>query len=772
MDYSFCRHDEDGNAVGVLRLPSQLDADDTSRPNALNWKRADGLLFRMFFHARSNEGDEWAEVGVDISEFSGFKYADCRLHCRVFGEKSETVVESDREQWRFVRGEREDWTFRVPRRRLEDAQAKCGPLFAEFKLQMVTNDRLRYALSPLRNGNSNDAASIPLIDLTSPERPTRPPPVPAPVAPPQTDGEWSTFYLHVPNVGERASFNGPRLFDGRAFVLRYFPPDAWCKTANFEFVLTRFNNHQNVCFAIKWVVENKNNHLRFLHQEIVRFAHCACSWGRGCRHKPVNKALFRVDAHKLRMFAVGHPVRLVVKLRVEEAGATAFPSTGHQGAPAPPVHHQGFENAPAVHRWLPAGHHEPNGLPNALEAARALFERTAAAVPPSRAVPRLQTPIPPPPNPFFPQTEVAGSHSTVGSTSERSTASTSISPTAIVAPPPSPASTPELPLIRITPFGARTTATVQKTKEISNGSFLPPFEHRQKTTRAEPIDMFGDKRGVEGGESVASLSPAVAVAEGGIPSGIKQETHNAEQTTGQEQRPHVEQPTKKPTNGAAVKVELGEEKDAEGNERLFARKRLHALRSPNHNERSELKRQRTSEENVEEKTERPNGHDPSIQGRLLTIVVGGKEFEVERDLVIDESGFFAKRLAKQEDPSAGLSEVMSVETMAAVVEWMQTKHVAELDGRARELYAAAKLLGMPDLQKTCVEAIKRTCKRLDENHAAALIFAAEYEDAELLKALDFVWERPELFRKVMKSDEFRRVFRERPGLMEKIVDAM
>ncbi|KAI6192917.1 hypothetical protein M3Y99_01906500 [Aphelenchoides fujianensis] len=755
MDHSSCRHDEDGNAVGSLRLPSQLDDDDASRPFALNWKRADGLLFRMFFHARSKDGAEWAEVGVEIADFSRFKYADCRLRCRVYGRKSEVVVESDREQCRFARRVQQHWEFRVSRRRLEDAQAKCGPLYAEFKLELVTNDRLRYSLSPVRSGKSDDAASsIPLIDLStpSPERAKRRPRTPP------LDSEWSTFHLKVPDVREKASLLDPQKFAGKGFLLRYFPCDRSGNTANFEMVLTGFAHHQRVCFGIKWAVENHKKKLRFEHQEVVQFAQCGCSWGRGCQHKPVNKAWFRVDARKLREFAGGRSVRLVLKLRVEEAETRAASPIGRREVAETPVQRQASENAFVVHHLQNAGPHEPSELPKALEAARAFIERTAAAVVPgSREVPRFHAPIPPPPTPLFAQTGTAGSHSTAGSSSGTST---SISPPAIAAQLPSPASTPELPTIRIPPVGAGTKATTEKPKETAPGFFLPPFEHVQKTTTAKPIDLFEGKEDGGGKESVAPLPSSVAVEEAQTPIGIKQETHNRKQTSGHEQQPHEEQPTKKPAIGATVKVVPGGEEPAEVAEPPVSRKRRPDLADSSQIERPQEKRQRTSEEDVEEAVKRTDGNDTARQGRMLTIVVGGKEFEVERDLLIDESGFFAKKLAKQEDPSAVLAAVISSETMATVVGWMKTKQMDGLDEKARELY------------KACVESIKRTSKLPNENHATALIFAAEHEDAELLKALDFVWERPKLFRKAMKSPEFDRMLDQRPALMKTIIASM
>ncbi|KAI6238354.1 hypothetical protein M3Y99_00697400 [Aphelenchoides fujianensis] len=764
MDDSSCRHDDEGNSCGRLQLPSQLDIDDESRQYALNWKRADGIFFRMFFHARSTDGAGLAELGVVISDFSVFKYADCRLRCRVYGKKKEVVVEKERDHCRFARGEQQQWTFRVSRRRLKEARAKFGPLYAEFKLVLLTNDRLRYSLSPVRSGKPDDARStIALIDLTSPERARRRPPIPHP----HTDDEWTAFYMKVEDVLEKAEDRDTQNFGRIGFLLRYFPPDGRCRTSNFEFVLTHFHNRQRVRLGLQWAVENRKKQVSFQKQEAINFSQCRCSNKGHCQHKRVNKALYRVDSKELCEFAGDRSVCLVLKLRMEEAETRAVSPLRRREAHELPVQHQGFTNPLAVHRQLTADPHEQSALPKELEAARAFVERSAAEVPASREVPRLLAPTPPPPSPLFARMEAAGSHS------ERPGVSTSISPPAIVAPQPSSASTPELPAIRSTPLGAGTKATAEM---FAAGFFLSPFEHVQKTTAVEPIDTFEDKQ--EGGEveSVASTPPVVALDGAQTPSGIKQEAPAHEPTIEHELQPTEEQPTEEPANEAAVKVEPGGEERAEVAEQPASRKRRPDLPAAIQDEPPQEKRQRKSDANVENGAKRPEASDPPLQGRQLTIAI-------ERDLVIDESAFFAKKLAKQEDPNEGLPAEISSETMAAVVEWIRTKKVDQLDAKAREMYVAAKLLGMPDLQarttgstklliKTCVEAIKRNSKLPNENHAGALIFAAEHADAELLKTMDFVWERPKLFRKVMKSEEFRRVYRERPGLMEKIVDAM
>ncbi|KAI6239885.1 hypothetical protein M3Y99_00520900 [Aphelenchoides fujianensis] len=136
----------------------------------------------------------------------------------------------------------------------------------------------------------------------------------------------------------------------------------------------------------------------------------------------------------------------------------------------------------------------------------------------------------------------------------------------------------------------------------------------------------------------------------------------------------------------------------------------------------------------------PSKIQKTADARLLSIVVDGKEFEIERDLLIDESAFFARKVAKGEDLSKGLPAEINIETMAAV--------------------------------KTCVESIKRTFKQPGENLAAAVLFAVEHEDAELLRALEFAWKSADGLLELLRSEEFRRVYRERPELMEKIVNAM
>ncbi|KAI6239860.1 hypothetical protein M3Y99_00517900 [Aphelenchoides fujianensis] len=162
--------------------------------------------------------------------------------------------------------------------------------------------------------------------------------------------------------------------------------------------------------------------------------------------------------------------------------------------------------------------------------------------------------------------------------------------------------------------------------------------------------------------------------------------------------------------------------------------------SPKHNrtiEPSAAKRPRPIEEGEDEAT--PSKIQKTADARLLSLVVDGKEFEIERDLLIDESAFFAKKVAKQEPLVECLPAEINSETMGA---------------------------------KTCVESIKRTFKQPGENLAAAVLFTVEHEDAELLRALEFAWKSTDGLLQLLRSEEFRRVYRERPGFVERIVNAM
>ncbi|KAI6234277.1 hypothetical protein M3Y99_00824000 [Aphelenchoides fujianensis] len=762
---SECRHEPNGNALCSFRLPTEADRDYQSRAYELNPQRAEGIFFKMFYFCKSKDGRDWAdpiaELGVVVSEFAGWKNADYFRRIR------------------FARGPHQRWKFRVPRRVLEDAQADCGPLRAEFAIEL--DDRERAHWPPKRGRQSNASGrSSPHSDRVSPVRPRRrrnsagdrSTGSAASFAP--SDPNGSTFLVHLQDIGKK-EFNQPRqTFEDIDFIPRFFPPDRWGRTSNFEFFVFHFHERELVHLTIDWALKNSRNEMDFHERTEYTFHRCRCPPNSKCKHR---KTYYRVRTDKLEEFADGRPVILVLKLRSDSRGAhSASPfarSEALEGSesPVPPA---GFAN-PYIDYGMLDG--SPQGVQPPLTSGGPVVELQPMDGP--HFVP------PPIPLSVQPKTNGVPVGAYVNAINEMLTRATGAG-TSASAPPPAAAVSPAVPTIRVKEEPTDE-ETIEKEPLIPSAPTvkltIPPPTTVRRPVVVKPIEVNRNTQESREKEIVPTPPPTDTPPLAADPKEIH--PPNATETVRIKQEPQVdEQPqVEQPKESAALDVEEesddsdddDDESDDESSseeepeiEEVTPRKRRFDPPASSRSGRTPTKRPRQVEK--EEKAEEILPNPKVLNKPQLTVVVEGKEFEVERDLLIEESAFFAKKVAKQESLVDCLPAEISGDTMAAVVYWMETKRVDDLDKKAHDLYVAAKLLGMPDLLKTCVESIKRTCKQ--RKATSGVVFAVQHEDADLLSAMGFVWKRAKRMRKVLKSKEFGQLLKQRPELIHKVLDAM
>ncbi|KAI6239899.1 hypothetical protein M3Y99_00522300 [Aphelenchoides fujianensis] len=767
---SECRHEPNGNALCSFRLPAGADRDYLSRAYELNPQRADGIFFKMFYFCKSKDGRDWAdpiaELGVVVSEFACWKSAD---YFRRF---------------RFARGPQR-WKFRLPRRVLVDAQADCGPLRAEFAIELDDRERAHWPPKRGRPSNASGRSSA-HSDRVSPERPRRRRNSAGDrssesLASLPSDPNGSTFFMHLQDIREQEVKQPRQTFEDVDFIPRFFPPDRWGRTSNFEFFLFHFHEREHVRLTIDWALKNWLNEMKFHERSQYTFHRCRCPPHSRCKHR---KTYFRVPTDELEDFADGRAVTLVLKLR----------SGGHGARSAsPPARSEALERSESP--VPPAGFANPYIDYGVLDGSpRGVQPPPASGGPVVELQPTDGPHFVPPPIPLSVQPQANGVPvgAYVNAINEMLTRATGAG-TSASAPPPAAAVSPATPTIRV-----KEEPTDEETIEKEPPAppapptaklTIPSFTVARRAIVVKPIEVNRNTQESREKEIVPTPPPTETPPLAANP----KETHppNATETVRIKQEPQVdEQPQVEPPKEqrreepAAVDVEEetdesddddDDESDEESSseeepeiEEVTARKRRLDPPASSRSGRTPTKRPRQG--GKAEKAEETLPNPKVLNKNVLAVVVDGKEFEVERNLLIEESAFFAKKVAKQESLVDCLPAEISGDTMAAVVYWMETKRVDDLDKKARELYVAAKLLGMPDLQKTCVESIKRTSKQ--RKATAGVVFAVQHEDADLLSAMGFVWKRAKRMRKVLKSKEFRQLLEQRPELIHKVLDAM
>ncbi|KAI6221802.1 hypothetical protein M3Y99_01535700 [Aphelenchoides fujianensis] len=310
---STCRHLENGNAVCRFAIPAE---EGEFRSQSYDFKRELGheLRFQTFCETKDeeNEGDKTAELGVFISNFGAFSPVKLQLRCRVLGERSEVVAESEWDRFVFHRWRGERWKFEVPRSKLEDARKEHEELFAEFEVEL--DESVLQGLS--RQLQQNEDGNVPYTPR---------------------DPEGTTFSLQELYVGKIAGEALRERFEDVEFFLRFFPPNERSGTSDFEFVLSRFFGRRRVSFAFEWAVENSKKETKFHHKGELRhltvhsfglllskvreFEFCGCPPNERCGHKRFRKMWHKVNAKELWDFVGRQPFRLLLKLRRDAPAA-------------------------------------------------------------------------------------------------------------------------------------------------------------------------------------------------------------------------------------------------------------------------------------------------------------------------------------------------------------------------------------------------------------------------------------------------------------------